>query len=465
MFILRWLLILTSFIPAMIIFPVKRIFLRKEKKTKYKGPIIIAMNHTSFLDYFSALLSFPTKRFSVLVGAQFYAYNPALTFLLKIMGVIRVDSVTGNMDAVNQAVEQINKGRSTLIFPEGHIETEGKLLEYKQAAALISLSSGAPIVPVFHNGKIGPGKRDLVFIGSLMYPDTYICRDGLDTIKDRAEVFTKELQEKTETYRQFYLKNFMAADGEKLKRPKYVSFLYNFMKYTCLPGIKLLMRTKITYGGDLARGTRFMDKGMVIVANHSWWMDSALLYFVFRRVYCRSLAAKDVADINKSWSFFERAMGCVLLDRSGFDWDSMKIMINGLKNHEPFIIFPEGHMNYDDELIDFHKGPAMLSIYTKRPVVPVYIHTSYKVFKPTRFVIGDPIEFDKEGLLTNNESLERANEIMREAIYSLKRQAIAETSPSLNSFIRKTRFEMKENLARISKEVEDARNAKASASA
>lgn len=54
---------------------------------------------------------------------------------------------------------------------------------------------------------------------------------------------------------------------------------------------------------------------------------------------------------------------------------------------------------------------------------------------------------------------------MREAIYSLKRQAIAETSPSLNSFIRKTRFEMKENLARISKEVEDARNAKASASA
>ena len=104
---------------------------------------------------------------------------------------------------------------------------------------------------------------------------------------------------------------------------------------------------------------------MVIVANHSWWIDSALLYYVFRRAYCRSLAAKDVAEVNKSWGFFEKAMGCVLLDRTGFDWESLKTMMNGLKNHEPFIIFPEGHMNYDDEFLDFMKGPAMLSLYTK----------------------------------------------------------------------------------------------------
>ena len=365
------------------------------------------------------------------------------------------------MDAVNKAVEQINKGHSILIFPEGHIETEGKLLEYKQAAALISLSSGAPIVPVFHNGRIGPGKRDLMFIGSYMYPDTYMTREGLDSLQDRAVAFTTDLQNRTEEYRQFYLRNFLIADGKKLKRPKYAGFLYNFMKYTALPGIKFLMRTKITYGGDLARGTRFMDKGMIIVANHSWWIDSALLYYVFRRVYCRSLAAKDVAEVNKSWGFFEKAMGCVLLDRTGFDWNSLKTMMDGLKNHEPFIIFPEGHMNYDDELIEFQKGPAMLSLYTKRPVVPVYIHTSYKMFKPTRFVVGDPLEFDKAGLVTDNESYEKANEMMREAIYNLKRQAISETKPEMNSYIRKIRARMKANLAEISKEIEEARNAKA----
>ena len=462
MFLIRWLLILNSIIPALIIFPIKKIYLRKDKKEKYKGPVIVSMNHTSFLDYIEALLAFPGRRMYVLVGAKFYAWNPFLTFLLKAMGVIKVDEVTGNMDAVNKAVEQINKGHSILIFPEGHIETEGKLMEYKQAAALISLSSGVPIVPVFHNGRIGPGKRDLMFVGSYMYPDTYMTRDDLDNLQDRAKAFTSDLQDRTEEYRQFYLRNFMIADGKKLKRPKYASFLYNFMKYTALPGIKCLMRTKITYGGDLARGTRYMDKGMIIVANHSWWIDSALLYFVFRRVYCRSLAAKDVAEVNKSWSYFERKMGCILLDRSGFDWNALKTMMDGLKNHEPIIIFPEGHMNYDDDLIEFQKGPAMLSLYTHRPVVPVYIHTSYKLFKPTRFVVGDPLEFDKAGLVTDNESYEIANEMMRESLYALKRQAINETKPKMNRYIKKVRKEMKENLAKISAEIEEARNAKAS---
>ncbi len=462
MFLIRWLLILNSIIPALILFPIKKIYLRKDKKEKYKGPVIVSMNHTSFLDYIEALLAFPGRRMYVLVGAKFYAWNPFLTFLLKAMGVIKVDEVTGNMDAVNKAVEQINKGHSILIFPEGHIETEGKLMEYKQAAALISLSSGVPIVPVFHNGRIGPGKRDLMFVGSYMYPDTYMTRDDLDNLQDRAKAFTSDLQDRTEEYRQFYLRNFMIADGKKLKRPKYASFLYNFMKYTALPGIKCLMRTKITYGGDLARGTRYMDKGMIIVANHSWWIDSALLYFVFRRVYCRSLAAKDVAEVNKSWSYFERKMGCILLDRTGFDWNALKTMMDGLKNHEPIIIFPEGHMNYDDDLIEFQKGPAMLSLYTHRPVVPVYIHTSYKLFKPTRFVVGDPLEFDKAGLVTDNESYEIANEMMRESLYALKRQAINETKPKMNRYIKKVRKEMKENLAKISAEIEEARNAKAS---
>ena len=153
-------------------------------------------------------------------------------------------------------------------------------------------------------------------------------------------------------------------------------------------------------------------------------------------------------------------MGCVLLDRSGFDWPSLKTMMVGLKNHEPFIIFPEGHMNYDDEFLEFMKGPAMLSLYTHVPVVPVYIHTSYKMFKPTKFVVGDPLEFDKAGLVTDNDSIEKANEIMREALYSLKKQAISETKPQMNAYIRQVRAQMKMNLAAISQEIEEARNAK-----
>ena len=42
MFIIRWLLILNSIIPALILFPIKKIYLRKDKKQKYKGNPLLA---------------------------------------------------------------------------------------------------------------------------------------------------------------------------------------------------------------------------------------------------------------------------------------------------------------------------------------------------------------------------------------------------------------------------------------
>ena len=95
MFLVRWFLIINSIIPALLFFNIKRYFLRAKKKLDYKGPIIAALNHTSFLDYVCALMAFPGRRFYVLVSAKFYDFNPFLTFLVKAMGVIRVDAVSG----------------------------------------------------------------------------------------------------------------------------------------------------------------------------------------------------------------------------------------------------------------------------------------------------------------------------------------------------------------------------------
>ena len=95
MFLVRWFLIFTSIVPACLFFGIKRYFLRAKKKIDYKGPIIAALNHTSFLDYVCALLAFPGRRLYVLVSAKFYDFNPVLTFLVKAMGVIRVDAVSG----------------------------------------------------------------------------------------------------------------------------------------------------------------------------------------------------------------------------------------------------------------------------------------------------------------------------------------------------------------------------------
>ena len=99
MFLVRWFLYITNFLPAWLFFNIKKIYLQKRKE-KFRGPVIIAMNHTSFCDYVEALLAFPFRRIYVLISHQMYSFNPVLTFLLKAMGVIKVADVTGNMDAI-----------------------------------------------------------------------------------------------------------------------------------------------------------------------------------------------------------------------------------------------------------------------------------------------------------------------------------------------------------------------------
>ena len=459
MFLVRWFLIINSIIPALLFFGIKRYFLRAKKKLDYKGPIIAALNHTSFLDYVCALMAFPGRRMYVLVSAKFYDFNPFLTFLVKAMGVIRVDAVSGNMDAVNKAVKLLKDGKNILIFPEGHIETEGKLLEFGQAAALMSLGSGCPIIPVYHNGKIGPGKRDKMFIGEPIFPDNYLISEA--TLQDQAKSLTKDLRDTIEKYRQFYLDNFYEATGKKPKKHKHADFLYNFVKITAYPAIWAFMHPKYVYENGMARGTRLRQKGMLIVSNHSWWIDAPFMYYVFFKLAPRCIAAQDVANINKSWRFFEKTMGCILLDRSGFDWGAIRTCMDCLKDDIPLVVFPEGHMNYDDKLLPFMNGAVMMALMTGVPVAPVYMHTTYKGFKKQVYVIGELIRFDRTSQMPDNNSVNRANELLYNKLTELRQIAIRESSPKFNREVKEARKQMKANLERVNEQIKEAAEKKA----
>jgi 1-acyl-sn-glycerol-3-phosphate acyltransferase len=459
MFLIRWLLYITGLIPALLFFLPKRYFLRAKKKTGYKGPIIVALNHTSFLDYVCALLAFPFRRLYVLVSAKFYDFNPFLTLMVRSMGVIRVDSVSGNMDAVNKAIKLLKSGKSIMIFPEGHIETEGKLLEFGQAAALMSLGSGSPIVPVYHNGKIGPGKRDKMFIGELMFPDSYLIKE--ETLQEQSKSLTKDLYDTIEKYRQFYLDSFFEAEGKKPAKPKHANMTYRFIKLTAHPLVNILMHPKFVFENGMARGTLYRQKGMIQISNHSWWMDAPLMYYIFFKLSPQCIAASDVAKVNKMWGFFESKMGCIMLDRSGFDWGAIRNCVDCLKNDIPLVVFPEGHMNYDDKFLPFMSGAAMLALMTGSPVAPVYIHTTYKPFNRQVFVIGELIKFDRTYQMTDNNSVNLANELLYRKMNELRQIAIRESSPEFNQKVRVVRKQMKANLERANASNKDASEKKA----
>ncbi len=138
---------------------------RYEGKKCPKGPMIIVTNHKNQMDFLLMLWVFLFRYLRCLVGKTFYECNGLINFLLRMLGAIKVDRFTFDMDFFYQSVEALNKKQTLLIFPEGRFSTTGEIVEFQDTAALLAVQTGVPVVPVYHSVRYGIGKRVNVMIG------------------------------------------------------------------------------------------------------------------------------------------------------------------------------------------------------------------------------------------------------------------------------------------------------------
>ena len=110
------------------------------------GPMIFVANHPSATDGF-LIHMVSEKQLNVLVTAK--AFNvPVFGWFLHKVQEIPVPLKQGSA-ALEQARRHLDKGRSVAIFIEGHVSPpEGGFLPPRSGAAILALSSGAPVVPV-----------------------------------------------------------------------------------------------------------------------------------------------------------------------------------------------------------------------------------------------------------------------------------------------------------------------------
>jgi 1-acyl-sn-glycerol-3-phosphate acyltransferase len=125
-----------------------KIFLRERG---YK-PVILAANHESYLDPPLIGMLFPR-------AIRFIAWDglfkiPIFAALLRALGSVPVNQQNKNSGAslLRDVMEFIKSGYRVLIFPEGERSPDGNLLPFEGGVALISLKTGAPIVPVWIDG-------------------------------------------------------------------------------------------------------------------------------------------------------------------------------------------------------------------------------------------------------------------------------------------------------------------------
>lgn len=164
-----------------------------------KGPVILASNHTSFLDppVIGAAVNRPVW---FIAKAELFHPTP-LGWLLRKLGAYPVRRGEGDRAILRWALETLDAGEALVIFPEGTRSPDGRLQSPQPGIGLIALKSKAPVVPI---GIIGsyeampvkayfPKPKPLwVRIGlPLLFPDLYSDR----ITKERAEACARRIMQ------------------------------------------------------------------------------------------------------------------------------------------------------------------------------------------------------------------------------------------------------------------------------
>jgi 1-acyl-sn-glycerol-3-phosphate acyltransferase len=80
--------------------------------------------------------------------------NPVLRYGFPVIGVVAVDrsNRTAAVNSARMATENLRRGKSYVVYPEGTRSPDGRLLPFKKGAFIMAMDAGVPIVPVTISG-------------------------------------------------------------------------------------------------------------------------------------------------------------------------------------------------------------------------------------------------------------------------------------------------------------------------
>ena len=125
---------------------------RSLKKLAGSEPFIFVANHTHHFDgVFAAAAAKKFKPYSV-VSRKWYDKAGYGKFI-KLTKSIPIDLDSLDASWFQTGEKLISQGESILIFPEGAVAREGKMLGFKSGAGLLSAKTGARIIPIAIYGR------------------------------------------------------------------------------------------------------------------------------------------------------------------------------------------------------------------------------------------------------------------------------------------------------------------------
>ncbi len=110
------------------------------------GPVILAVNHQSFLD--PPLAGNASDRAIFFLAKKSLMDAPILGWLLPKLNVIPVNLEGGDRGALKALLRILNAGECALVFPEGTRTPDGNLQPAEPGLGLLIAKTRAPVVPM-----------------------------------------------------------------------------------------------------------------------------------------------------------------------------------------------------------------------------------------------------------------------------------------------------------------------------
>jgi len=110
------------------------------------GPLIIAVNHSSFFD--PPLAGICSRRGVFYLARKTLLKWPFFGPLFPAMNVIPVERDGNDMSALREVIKKTKEGNAVVLFPEGTRSLDGGLQPARAGIGLVIAKTGAPVLPM-----------------------------------------------------------------------------------------------------------------------------------------------------------------------------------------------------------------------------------------------------------------------------------------------------------------------------
>lgn len=125
------------------------------------GPLIIALNHASFLDPLIAGVAVP-RPLNFMARHSLFR-NRIFGRILMSVNAFPLRREGADLGAMRAAIDKLRQGKAVLIFPEGTRSRDGNLGPPRAGIGLLMAMSGADILPCYIDGSIDVLPRGAIF--------------------------------------------------------------------------------------------------------------------------------------------------------------------------------------------------------------------------------------------------------------------------------------------------------------